>query len=106
MLDPLASVLIEGRRWFDKVNGNTYHSARIWINGRVVGQLGLTYGYENQYITTSLDWLIKNEFLPAECAGWPLYRITREFGITVYAVVADGLKRDLFKPTVKEYINA
>ena len=32
----LSSIFIEGRLWFDKINGNTYFSNRIWINGKVV----------------------------------------------------------------------
>ena len=25
-------VVFIGRRWFDKVNGNTYHSVEVWVN--------------------------------------------------------------------------
>jgi hypothetical protein len=104
MLDPLASILIEGRR--ARTYSNTYHSVQIHINGRLVGALGRTYGGERQYEITAIDWLISNGYLSAECAGWPPHRITREFGITVYSVVTDGLFKDMFKPTLKQYIDA
>lgn len=38
-------ITIIGRRWFDKVNGNTYHSARIFIDNALVHTIGMTYGY-------------------------------------------------------------
>jgi len=100
MLNPLSSILIEGRRWFDKVNGNTYHSVRIWVNGEVFGQLGLTYGYGDQYIVTATNYLVDCGVLHEDTRNWPLGRIRREFGIVIYTTVADGPKRDLFAPTV------
>lgn len=53
----IKSLLIEGRLWFDKVNGNTYHAVRIQANGRIIHQIPLTYGYENAYEYTALKWL-------------------------------------------------
>ena len=51
------SLFIEGRLWFDKVNGNTYHAVRIEANGRVIHQIPITYGYETAYQYTALKWL-------------------------------------------------
>ena len=43
-------LVINGRRWFEKVNGNTYHSVNVWINGQHIGGVGFEYGYGDQYI--------------------------------------------------------
>ena len=45
-------IVIEGRRWFEKVNGNTYHSARVYVNGEHIGSVDFEYGYGDQYIAT------------------------------------------------------
>jgi hypothetical protein len=44
------SLFIECREWFDKVNGNTYFSARIWVDGGQVAILPFQYGYGDQFI--------------------------------------------------------
>lgn len=53
----LKSLFIEGRLWFDKTGGNTYHAVRIEANGKVIGYIPMTYGYENHYLQTALEWL-------------------------------------------------
>jgi hypothetical protein len=53
----LNSLFIEGRLWFDKTGGNTYHAVRIEANGKVIHQIPITYGYENAYQYTALKWL-------------------------------------------------
>ena len=37
--------------WFDKANGNTYHSVQIQVLGKTLHS-GKTYGYGNQYEET------------------------------------------------------
>lgn len=40
-----------GRKWFDKVNGNTYCNAKVLDeNGGVVFYIGFQYGYGMQYL--------------------------------------------------------
>jgi hypothetical protein len=55
------SLFIEGREWFDKVNGNSYFTARIWVDGGQVAILPFQYGYGEQYIFTAFQ-TIKEEF--------------------------------------------
>jgi hypothetical protein len=58
-------IFIIGRRWFDAVNGNTYHSATVYVNG--VRLHGRRYGYGNQYIVTAQELLINSEYdVPAK----------------------------------------
>lgn len=50
--------IIVGKKWFDKTNGNTYHSARVYdLNGRVVAAAPYEYGYGDQYIYSAFNAL-------------------------------------------------
>ena len=51
-------------KWFDKVNGNTYHSARITRHedGAIIaGQFG--YGYGDQYRQTALRVMLESGWI-------------------------------------------
>jgi len=54
--------IIEGRKWFDKINGNTYHNVEITNASDNVKlyESGITYGYGEQWKETAMDWLIKH----------------------------------------------
>jgi hypothetical protein len=90
-------VLIIGRRWFDKVNGNTYHTAELQVNGNFVAKSGMQYGYGDNYVETGKELLLQNYKLPI---GFneksPLYQL-RDKKITFRSFAYDGLKRDLAK---------
>lgn len=47
------NIVIEAKRWFDKINDNTYHSVRVYVNGEYVAEEPFTYGYDNQYLQTA-----------------------------------------------------
>ena len=92
-------------RWFDKVNGNTYHSVRITrcSDGAVIA-CPWGYGYGEQYRDTALLAMSKAGWIPAKYreAGDPaetstLYRYERENNYPVLWSVSDGLKRDMVK---------
>lgn len=91
---------IIGKRWFDRVNGNTYNSVRIFINGAPVKTLGRAYGYGDYYKQRAEEWLIKNGYLKAEkCAtgGYPsLHTIARDMGFKYDSQAIDvPRKKDL-----------
>lgn len=46
------------KKWFDKVNGNTYHSVYFKINETELFS-GFVYGYGDQYKQTLIDLLQK-----------------------------------------------
>lgn len=54
------TIHIEGRRWFQRGPGNTYHSVRIFRDGELVAHLTPTYGYGEQYLQTAFDWLAEH----------------------------------------------
>ena len=51
------NIVIEARRWFERTNGNTYHSVRVYVNGERVGHEPFAYGYGEQYLQTALHIL-------------------------------------------------
>lgn len=54
-------IIIEGRRWFQKTYGNTYHSVSVTIDG-VTTRSGRHYGYGDQYLQTAVECLLKDYF--------------------------------------------
>lgn len=54
------SIHIEGRRWFQRGPGNTYHSVRIWKDGEQVAFLPFQYGYGEGFLQTAFEWLGNN----------------------------------------------
>ena len=86
----IKSMLIEARLWSD---GNTYHGVRVWVNGKVLADIGLTYGYEDQYKYTALNWLKSYELVDDEVKT-PHYM--KDYA-DVYFISYATLKRQLFK---------
>jgi hypothetical protein len=59
------SIIIIGRRWFQRTNGNTYHTAEIIIDGETVHKTPFAYGYGDQYTQSAFEWLVKSGTIPA-----------------------------------------
>ena len=89
----MASLHIEGRRWFQRGPGNTYHSVRIWIDGVQVAFLPFQYGYGEGFLQTALDWLKANGHAPADAQYGTLY--LRETLGGTYSVIDVQRKKDL-----------
>lgn len=53
------SIQINGRRWFSRPYGNTYHSVQIMVDGKQVPGVPKTYGYGSHYLWTAADQLEK-----------------------------------------------
>lgn len=62
----LESITVVGRRWFDRTYGNTYHTASIYVNGKLVHTTPMHYGYGNQYLWTAFGWLEEEGYLALE----------------------------------------
>lgn len=58
------TVMFIARKWFDKINGNTYHSVEIYIDGQFIAKEPFAYGYGEQYKSTGLELLQKHGLLP------------------------------------------
>jgi len=54
-------IIIDGRRWFQKTYGNTYHSVTVTVDGQTFSS-GIHYGYGDQYRQTALELLQKHGY--------------------------------------------
>ncbi len=83
------------KKWFDKVNGNTYHSVRCTRhkdNAVVVGQF--QYGYGEHYKQTALAEMGEAGWLPRKYDIDNAYIYERENNYPILWTVSEGLKRD------------
>lgn len=89
------SVFIVGRRWFERTNGNTYHSSEIYVNNKLVHKIDFCYGYGNQFEYTAFDWLKKNGYISCDSNEAP-WRFFQERDISYNSSVTDvRRKKDL-----------
>lgn len=90
------NITIIGRRWFDRINGNTYHSVQCVINGEQVAYVPFAYGYDDQYIQTGANELHKLGYLPNWGDRSVFWRYCEENGITLFTTRSDvSRKKDL-----------
>jgi hypothetical protein len=85
----------QAARWFDKVNGNTYHSVRITDNktGETI-YCPMEYGYGDHYRQTALGAMMINGWLGEKYNNQNLWYFERENDYPIKWIVTDGLKRD------------
>lgn len=83
-------------KWFDKINGNTYHSVRVTRckDNKTIAS-PFTYGYGEAYRNTALLEMLKSGWLPKKYpeAHW-VYLYERENNYPIYWNVIAGAKRD------------
>ena len=64
----LKSIDIQGKEWFDKVNGNSYHAGTVTTNFGEENSLSFIipfqYGYGESYIQSALKVLVKENIIP------------------------------------------
>jgi len=90
------SLFIEGREWHDKINGNSYFSARVWVDGQIVAVLTLQYGYESHYFTIAMDKLVELAYVPTDYAKKALWHLRDDFGIDYYYQKSNTNKKEMF----------
>ena len=91
------SLFVEGREWFDKVNGNSYFSARLWVDGGQVAILPFQYGYGDQFLYEAQKKLLELGYLPQEEKNASLWSIAENLGFDFYSSKSETNKRDMFK---------
>lgn len=60
------NVIIKGKRWFEKTNGNTYHSVEVYVDGEMIGRKDFVYGYGDQYLESGKKILIEKGYVNYE----------------------------------------
>jgi len=87
---------VKAVRWFDKVNGNTYHSCRIirHKDGKEIVS-SFCYGYGDSYRQSAMQEMIRNKWLPKKYrSNETYYSYERENSYPIIWLVTDGLKRE------------
>lgn len=84
----LRSIMIVGRRWFQRSYGNTYNTAEIWVNGVYVTKTPKQYGYGDHYRTCAGEWLVAHGYIKQENVNLT-WSDAEKMGITLNAGVSD-----------------
>lgn len=90
----LLSITVIGKRWFDKVNGNTYCSSRVYFDGVEVLRVPWEYGYGSYYMQKATEVLRDKKMLTLK-KGESLWMFCERKKIALNDQVFDGLKRDM-----------
>lgn len=100
-IQPIESITVVGRRWFQKSMGSTYNTVEISINNGSFLKLPFCYGYGNYYIQRAVEFLAeKNVINPEKSTNTgstqPLWRYCKENDIKLHDNVYDvPRKKDL-----------
>jgi len=89
-------IVVIGKRWFEKTNGNTYHSVAVYVDGELAGRERFVYGYGNQYEQTALHLLTElGIYTERDAAGrlLTLHRVVEDNGDSVISEVADVARK-------------
>lgn len=88
-------------KWFDRVNGNTYHSVRVTRvkDGLTIGS-PMQYGYGDQYRYTALNLMLQHGWIPKRYGkkgvhgGNDVYLYEREHNYPIDWNERHGLKKE------------
>jgi len=89
----IKSIAVLGRKWRDKVNGNTYHSARCFADGKLVATVPFQYGYGDQYVWNANAALVQAGIIKGT-ARQSLWSICNDAGTLLITDCADVTKRE------------
>jgi hypothetical protein len=68
--------VIHAKKWRDKINGNTYHSAQILkTENNLMIASSFTYGYGDQFIQTASERMKKQGWIKERLKGIDLQQI-------------------------------
>ena len=96
-MEDIKTIDVQAKQWFDKVNGNSYFSARVTVNFGMPGEFEIRipyeYGYGDCYKQAALKALQDIGLLSGITALW---QARDKFGIIIRASKQEGcLKRDI-----------
>ena len=88
------TVDVIGLEWFDRVNGNSYHAVRVYVDRCEVARGQFQYGYGDQYKQTAVE-LLGDIGACRTRSLTPLWRMAEEQGFTVHTSIETTLKRNV-----------
>lgn len=68
----IPKINVDGRRWFQKSYGNTYHTVAVYINDELMFVSDQQYGYGDQYLQTALEYLKQFDWCPKDMTATTL----------------------------------
>lgn len=86
----MQAVFIDAKEWFDKTYGNSYFSARIYVDNQEVGVLPFQYGYGSMYQYKAAEFLAGYLKVPAR----NLSELKQE-GVIVYHTIKSAKKQEV-----------
>lgn len=89
----IKTIEIIGKRWFQKLYGNTYHTVRYCINGGDWDSLPMKYGSGEQYMETAESHMKEQGIIPNDAPC--LWIFCRDNKINLFTTAHDVLKREL-----------
>jgi len=89
------SVFIEAREWTDTTYGNSYFSARIWVDGEIVSVLPFQYGYGDHYKQIAHQELIALGYF-TEDELIPIVQMGVKAGVDIYCSKTATRKSEMF----------
>ena len=90
--------IVNAVKWFDRINGNTYHSVKVLDteSGKTYcDDTPYQYGYGDSYRQTALGVMLNNGLLPKKYSKDNLWLYERENDYPIYWSVSEGLKREM-----------
>ena len=91
----IQSITVIGKLWRDQINGNTYNSADILVDG-VLYQVARAYGYGESYIQRAFEFLHWQGVVSNLCKTAP-WAYCSDHGIKLHCVAFECKKSDLNK---------
>ena len=93
-------ITIQTKEWFDKVNGNTYFSAEVFLGMDRIMSLPFQYGYGGA--RQEVENRLAKHF--DSCAErWELRDLLRQNGIEINEYKSKSLKRDLLRERFEDF---
>jgi len=94
-MDRKIKFMAHGQRWFDRVNGNTYHSVKITrLKDNKTIYCPFQYGYDDHYKQTALEAMATAKWLPVKYRDKDKWLYERENNYPIAWSVNDSLKRE------------
>jgi hypothetical protein len=89
----IQSITVIGKQWFDRVNGNTYCSADVIVDGKTY-KTAYTYGCGDHYMQSAKEILRRHGVIDST-EHMPLWQYCNDHGIRLNRYVMDCKKCDL-----------
>ena len=93
-------IYIINKEWFDKVNGNTYFSAKVYLGEDLIMSIPYQYGY-SEFCKQVLNKALREHFKIDEKSS--VYEVMNKNGIKLSITTLNVKKRELDKEAFQDF---